>query len=84
MPSKSFGEVNDRNADQIGRFDSRSLLSTHGGPLMGILTTYNFGGPSSTSSKRPPVEKRTAGSISSLSGGLGVLCNVLVVLVNFT
>lgn len=78
MPSKSFGMVSEKSDDQISRFDSRFLLSPHGDPLMGILIMYNFGGPSSTSSTRPLVERRAAGLTNSSTGGLGVSCNVPV------
>lgn len=71
----SFDEVNDRHYDQICRFDSHSLLSPRGGLLMGILITYNFGGPSWTSSNDPQEEKRVKGLRDSWSGGLGVLCS---------
>jgi hypothetical protein len=84
VPGKLFSEVDDRNDNQNGRFDSHSLLSPRGGPLMGTLTIFSFGGPSSTSLKSPLVEKHSAGSTNYLNGGLGASCNAPVVPVNLT
>jgi hypothetical protein len=84
MPGKLFDEVDDRNDNQNGRFDSRSLPSHRGGPLMGTLTMFTFGGSSLIFLKRLPVEKHAAGPRHYLSGGLGASCNAPVVPIKFT